>query len=278
MSLEMLTSCSWTDNSRLAIFKAEMPHQIGEMKKRNWGHPLHSLCSFPGKLKPSLAASLIETFVPDGGFVLDPFAGAGTIPFEAAIRGRTAAAFEISPAAYHVTKAKLARGTRASVQGVIDELNDFIVGGSVSAAEIRDANAIRFNGPLGEYFHDRTFREILLARRYFLANKRWSHARSFVFACLLHILHGNRPYALSRRSHPLTPFLPSGAFEYRPLIQRLKDKAERGLNATLPKTFSSGRAYQLDCTTEWPREVDQLDAIVTSPPLPFAPAVPPPAV
>ena len=74
-------------------FKAELPHQVGDLNKRNWGHEWHRLCSYGGKMKPSLAASLIETFVKPGGRILDPFAGVGTIPFEAALRGRTGFAF-----------------------------------------------------------------------------------------------------------------------------------------------------------------------------------------
>ena len=31
-------------------FTKELPHQQGEYRKRNWGHPLHSLCSYQGKM------------------------------------------------------------------------------------------------------------------------------------------------------------------------------------------------------------------------------------
>jgi hypothetical protein len=51
-------------------------------------------------------------------------------------------------------------------------------------------------------------------------------------ACLLHILQGNRPYALSRRSHPITPFAPTGPAEYRPLLPRLREKVARSLATT----------------------------------------------
>ena len=87
-------------------FKDTLPHQQLEYAKRNWGHPLHSLCSYQGKMKPSLAAHLIRTFTSPGDKMLDPFSGVGTIPFEAALHGVESWGFDISPAscAHHSWK------------------------------------------------------------------------------------------------------------------------------------------------------------------------------
>jgi adenine-specific DNA methylase len=49
---------------------------------------LHQLSPYIGKIKSSIAGELIERFTSKGDLVIDPFAGAGTIPFEAVIRGR----------------------------------------------------------------------------------------------------------------------------------------------------------------------------------------------
>jgi hypothetical protein len=124
------------------------------------------------------------------------------------------------------------------------------------------------NGSIEEYYHKDTLEEILLAREYFLSQplNELSPSESLVMASLLHVLHGNRPYALSRRSHPITPYAPSGDFEYRPLIPRVKDKLERSLQANIPFNFREGTAFQADSTKWWPVEVDKLDAIITSPP------------
>ena len=83
---------------------------------------------------------------------------------------------------------------------------------------------------------------------------------------MLHILHGNRPYALSRNSHPLTPFAPTGPSEYRPLIPRLREKVLRGLAEDRGPSFRDGKTFVQDATEPWPACVDQLDAIITSPP------------
>ena len=48
---------------------------------------LHQLSPYIGKIKSSIAADLIADFTHAGDQVVDPFAGAGTIPLEAAMAG-----------------------------------------------------------------------------------------------------------------------------------------------------------------------------------------------
>jgi len=247
-------------------FKARLPHQSLPFNKRNWGHPLHSLCSYEGKMKPSIAHFLVRSFVPEGGRVLDPFAGVGTIPFEACLQGRQAFGFEISPAALAISVAKVSRPKIAEVRRVLGSLQDYLQTEEVTEQEIESAKQVNFNRSLDEFYHESTLREILLARRFFSRLTGYSIETSLILACLLHILHGNRPYALSRRSHPVTPFAPTGPQEYRSLIDRLETKLERSLNVEYPSQFREGRIYMQDATDWWPREVDDLDAVVTSPP------------
>ena len=217
-------------------------------------------------MKPSLAAHLVKTFTPAGGTLLDPFGGVGTIPFEAALQGVKTWSFDISLAALHISAAKLGRSDAVACDRLMSSLAEFIERDQVADDERAAAQAIHFNGPLPEYFEQNTFREILLARRYFLEHPPATSSESLVFAALLHILHGNRPYALSRRSHPITPFAPTGEFEYRSLMPRLRDKVARSLAVEYPKEFVSGQAVLQDATSWWPQQIDRLDAIITSPP------------
>jgi DNA modification methylase len=249
-----------------ASFKSQLPHQQGEFAKRNWGHPLHSLCSYQGKMKPSLASHLVKTFVPAGGTLLDPFGGVGTIPFEAALAGIKTFSFDISPAALHISNAKLGRPVRDESERTIQALDDFIQASGPNKEDAAGIDKIKFNGPLRDYFHPRTFDEVIAARRFFASNMPSSPSGSLVLASLLHILHGNRPYALSRRSHPITPFSPTGSSEYRALIPRLREKVERSLNSELPTTFVPGKVMRQDAAAWWAPSVCDLDAIITSPP------------
>ena len=41
-------------------FKTKIPHRFEPYSKRNWGSSLHSLCSYQGKMKPSLVHHLIS--------------------------------------------------------------------------------------------------------------------------------------------------------------------------------------------------------------------------
>ncbi len=247
-------------------FKASLPHQSRPYSKRNWGHPLHSLCSYEGKMKPSIAHFLVRTFVPEDGTMLDPFAGVGTIPFEGCLQGKGSFGFEISPAALAISIAKTVLPTRVEVIRVLDALAAYIRAEQVTEEEIDNARRLRFNQSVEDFYHEDTFREILLARRFFSQGRVRSAEWSFVLACLLHILHGNRPYALSRRSHPVTPFAPTGPREYRALVDRLRAKLERSLDVEYPAGFCHGHIYLQDATSWWPREVDNLDAVITSPP------------
>jgi len=247
-------------------FKCSLPHQKNEFAKRNWGHPLHSLCSYQGKMKPSLAHHLVRTFIPKGGRLLDPFGGVGTIPFEAALQGTHTWSFEISPAALHIATAKVGLPDVTECEQVMANLERFLAAGNPSEAERTAVRQVHFNGSLADYFSPKTFREVLLARRFFLEHPPRSASESLVLACALHILHGNRPYALSRRSHPITPFAPTGPAEYRPMLPRLREKVARSLETAKGNAFVPGKVFFQDATSWWPREVADLDAVITSPP------------
>lgn len=255
---------SWTASWN--TFKEDLPFQKEPFSKRNWGSNLHSLCSYAGKLKPAIAYHLVNTFVPEGGVMLDPFAGVGTIPFEAALNGRKAYGLDLNEAATTIARAKLQITEATQVFKIIQRLEDFIASYNPIDSEWQETETFGFNGKLVEYYHRETLKEILAARHFFAEQDVEDPSVALALAATLHILHGNRPYALSRRSHPITPYAPTGEFEYRPLIPRLREKIERSLSEDVGEAFVPGRIYEQDATSWWPLEIDQLDAVITSPP------------
>src|SRR4051794_17803283 len=88
----------------LTRFGAELPYTRPPFSSRRWGHPLHSLCSYQGKLKPGLAHTLLDAIVPPDASVLDPLGGVGTVAFEAASAGRANFSNDLSPLAFLVAR------------------------------------------------------------------------------------------------------------------------------------------------------------------------------
>src|SRR2546428_1323720 len=234
-----------------------LPYKKGDYASRAWGHPFHTFVSYPSKLKPSIAHFLVRLFTRPGEKVLDPFSGVGTIPFEASLQGRIGIGADLGPIGFHATRAKVSPPALTKVESTVQVLRKFIAS---NKGRFSEADAEK---ELVEYYHPETLLELLAAREYFAS--RDSDADSFVLASLLHILHGNRPYALSRRSHNIMPWPPRGEFVYKSVADYTAVKALRMASCALPPTFRRGRSLLAD-VTEVPIEAAAAAATLTSPP------------
>lgn len=260
-----LPSYDWA--AKWAAFKANFPHQQAPYSSREWGGPAHSMCSYQGKMKPSLAHHLLDVFSRPGDVIVDPFSGCGTIPFEACRMGREGYGIDISRLGHVLTLGKVGKPTAAKLERLLVELEAFIKTYQLTAADQAGAGAIKFNSAIPNYFHPDTLREIIATRHFFLSKWNSGAEWALAYASTMHLLHGNRPYALSRNSHPVTPYSPTGPFEYRALMPRLREKLLRLKKAETDNTARSfGGSAQGDCTTTWPASIPMADVILTSPP------------
>jgi DNA modification methylase len=252
--------------SEWEVFKKTLPHQLMPYSKREWGGPAHSMCSYQGKMKPALAHHLVKCFSAPGDVVLDPFSGAGTIPLEACRMGRRGYGIDISRLGHVLTLAKVAKTSPVKMEELLRELEASIKKYRLKPSEVERAAEVRFNSAIPDYFHPETLREVIAARSFFLS--RWDSGAEWavLFSCTLHLLHGNRPYALSRRSHPVTPFKPTGDFEHRQLMPRLREKLARLHEELTNDAREWGGSAQGDCTVTWPASIPTADVIITSPP------------
>lgn len=244
-----------------------LPYRCGAYSKRNWGGFLHSLCSYQGKLKPSIAHFLVSWFTEPGEVVLDPMAGVGTIPLEARRQGRVGIGGDLSELAYAVTKAKLEVFDGNDVIACVETLLDYLASddSSLEVLKICESAGWGLNGKIEDYFAPETLREVLLARRFFRERlPTLSSGEAIVLSSLLHILHGNRPYALSRRSHPVTPLKPTGPFVYRSLAQRLVPRVQMAVTE-LARLDPASTAIHGDLAS-LPLPPASVDAVITSPP------------
>src|SRR5438128_181029 len=68
---------------------------------------LHQLSPYIGKIKSSMARTLIDEFTRKNETIYDPYSGSGTIAFEAWAASRNIVANDLSPYAFVLTQAKL---------------------------------------------------------------------------------------------------------------------------------------------------------------------------
>lgn len=246
-------------------FVSCLPYKQSPYGNRNWGHPWHSLCSYHGKLKPAIAHWLISEFTSEGDVVLDPLCGVGTIPFEACLQGRVGIGNDLSELAYVVTKAKVEKPDYSGVEDVIRQVDDYIKNNKGSKS-ITEYEYFGFNGKLPQYFEPETYKEILCARDFFLNRlSSISPEEAMAFSALLHVLHGNRPYALSRHSHPLTPYAPTGEFEYKSVIEKIVQKVNSSYAKLQQSRITQGRAVYGDYKDLAAKNI-KADFIICSPP------------
>ena len=250
-------------------FISTMPYKQLPYSGRNWGHSWHSLCSYHGKLKPAIAHFLVEQFTEPGDIVVDPLGGVGTIPLEACLQGRIGIGNDLSELAFTVSKAKLEKPDYLDCIEVLNILETFIEENASSDAILSAAKKyddFGFNGKLPTYFHEDTFKEILCARAFFVPRiETFSAAEAMVFSCLLHVLHGNRPYALSRKSHPLTPYAPSGDFIYKNVVEHIKKKLDSAYKKGDFDKYCVGCSFFGDYTKLSNKNISA-DAVICSPP------------
>ena len=67
---------------------------------------VHGFHAYPARAHPITARRLVEQYCPEGGTVLDPFCGSGTILIEAMLAGRAAIGTDLNPLAVMLARAK----------------------------------------------------------------------------------------------------------------------------------------------------------------------------
>lgn len=223
---------------------------------------LHQLSPYIGKIKSSIAGELIEQFSKEGDLIIDPFAGAGTIPLEAVIRGRRAFGADISPYSRILTVAKI--------------LPPATVDLAIEAAETALNEAVNLPQPdlrktpkwIRKFFHPETLKEALN-----FAEICRKPGNEYLMACFLGILHHQRPGFLSYPSSHLVPYLRDKKFpreefplmyNYRELRPRLIEKIKRSY-----KRFINPKPIEFQFQEKPVQDLvfpKKYDAIITSPP------------
>jgi len=224
---------------------------------------LHQLSPYIGKLKSSIAHELIVEYSKPNDLVVDPFAGSGTIPLEAALLSRRTFSSDISTYAKILCRAKLT--PPSSLKKALRQVDKTLK--LVKQEDEPDLRSVPRWVQI--FFHPRTLKEVMkfasICRRF---------EDDFLMACLLGILHHQRPGFLSYPSSHLVPYLrckkyPKSAYAdlyaYRELAPRIIAKVERAYKRTtslpVPKNHKF-RQIKIQ-NISFPRDVD---CLISSPP------------
>ena len=223
----------------------------------------HQLSPYIGKTKSSMAASLVAEFTKKDDVVYDPFAGCGSFAFESWRSGRHVIANDLSPYGTLLTRAKLF--PYRSLNQALRDLER--VGDRV--ARRRPAPDLRTVPPwIRQFFHRETLRETLTWTGVLRRERRW-----FLLACLMGILHHQRPGFLSFPSSHSVPYLRVKKFPrtrfpelygYRPLKDRLEAKVRRAFRRVPELDFGiRRRCYATGADTLRPGQ--PVSTVLTSP-------------
>jgi hypothetical protein len=225
---------------------------------------LHQLSPYIGKLKSSIAASLVSQFTKEGDLVYDGFSGCGTVALEAWAAKRRVIANDLSPYAYVLTRAKLF--PPRTLQGALGSIEH----ASVEAVKLRDDVDLRKVPQwVRDFFHPETLRETIAWTTALRRRRSW-----FLLASLLGILHHQRPGFLSFPSSHTVPYLRVKKFpryrfpelyEYRSLRDRLEAKVTRAFRRMPNLDFDVARSC-LRRDTSALTLPEPVDAIISSPP------------
>jgi len=186
---------------------------------------LHQISPYIGKLKSSIAADLVEKYSKPGDLVVDPFSGSATIPLEAALRERRVFAADISPYARVLSAAKLS--PPPSLDKALLQIEEILE----TTRRLRGPSLSHIPEWVRKFFHPKTLKEA-----FNFAGVCRESGNQFLLACLLGLLHHQRPGFLSHPSSHLVPYLRDKAYPrdefpqmytYRELRPRVIAKAER---------------------------------------------------
>jgi DNA methylase len=224
---------------------------------------LHQIAPYIGRLRVSMATRLVAALSKPGDLVVDPFVGAGTIALEAAATGRPVLCSDWNPYAFVLTKAKLFHPRSHS-----DAVRQFEYVWRVSRSLLKRQDLRAVPLWVRAFFHNETLRSALAFRDACVKCED-----DFMLACLLGILHHERPGFLSYPSSHLVPYLRTkkypphqnrNLYEVRDVKPRMLAKIRRTLRF-LPSEHSSSRRIMLRDARHLPR-IRNIRAVITSPP------------
>ncbi len=214
-------------------------------------------------MKTSMARSIVQDRTRRGDLIVDPFCGCGVVALEAAANGRRVVAGDWNPYAVLLTRGKLF--PPASLRAAARRLRDLW---KLSRKRLGEQDLRSVPLWVRQFFHPETLRSALAFR-----DACVDRGDDFLLACLLGILHHQRPGFLSYPSSHLVPYLRDRNFPRRlfpemygerDVLVRLEAKVRRTFRRPPSAYTESRRVIHIDAR-EFPR-IRGIKAVITSPP------------
>jgi|TARA_B100002003_G_C14153207_1_gene554907 DNA modification methylase len=224
----------------------------GLYEKQSWGHPLHRIGPYVGRIKPAFAHFLIKYLTKEGQTILDPFCGIGTICLEGSLMKRNFYGYDLNPYAIHIAEAKIYK--KINLEKIISEIKKT----KINTKKINLRNIPKW---VKNYYNSKTLKEIL----FFLDHFKKKRSK-FLYGCLLAISQGHRPGHLSKPCAWTLPYKPrpDDPGEYRSVKPRLISKILRNYR-DIKEPQGKMVIKKIDAR-KLPNKNQSIDAIITSPP------------
>lgn len=152
--------------------------------------PLHFMMARAGSFPATLVHYFVLGYSQPGDLVFDPFCGKGTTVLQAVLDGRRSLGSDVAPDAVAVSRAKITAISIAELEGYLD------------AISMENSSLESVPEHVRLFYHDDTLRQLLFIRGVLQSdigsdNDEKRRPATFLFGCLLGILHGHASYSLS---------------------------------------------------------------------------------
>lgn len=223
----------------------------------------HQIAPYIGRMKTAMARALIQACSRQSDLIVDPFCGCGVVALEAVVNNRRVVTGDWNPYAVLLTRAKLF--PPKSLQAAERRLHNLW---KLSRELLREQDLCIVPLWVRQFFHPETLRSALSFR-----DACVDRGDDFLLACLLGILHHQRPGFLSYPSSHLVPYLRDRKFpqqlfpemyEERDVLSRLEAKVRRSFRRS-PRAYTVSRRVVHTDARQFPR-VRSISAVITSPP------------
>jgi hypothetical protein len=216
-------------------------------------------------MKSNITRELILTYTEPYDTIVDPFSGSGTVALEALTLNRNAIASDINPYAVTLTKAKMY--PYHSIDEALEKAAYYL---KYSEKEVSTISLSETPEWVRSFFHPNTLKEIIALSRLLKNNEEY-----FLLACLLGILHHQRPGFLSYPSSHVVPYLrtkkyPKEKFPqlyyYREVRSRLFNKIKRAFRRFPKVDPMLFRECKMEDASILKLPENSIDAVISSPP------------